>query len=171
MTWVYAFLSYHLHKIYTVMYILEFWILSRFQIEHTATLNVRVYARYVNDIPVNQAVQFLALFRLNWCSIQCSGWCSSWQVSLDSLDEYWRRSCFLIESSFEFHNAINMCGCFFTGQSLSLIVTPSLFKPLLSNSKSDTYQSFKSNIKIKKEQIAYKTEQSILFDLISLWYI
>ena len=40
-------------------------ILSRFQIEHTALLNVRVYARYVNDIPVNQAVKFLALFRLN----------------------------------------------------------------------------------------------------------
>ena len=113
MTWVYAFLSYHLHKIYTVMYILEFWILSRFQIEHTATLNVRVYACYVNDIPVNQAVQFLALFRLNWCSIQCSGWCSSWQVSWDSLDEYWRRNCFLIESSFAFHNAMNMCGCYF----------------------------------------------------------
>ena len=113
----------------------------------------------------------LALFRLNWCSIQCSGWCSSWQVSLDSLDEYWRRSCFLIESSFAFHNAMNMCGCFFTGQSLSLIVTPSLSKPFLSNSKSDTYQSFKSNIKMKKEQIAYKTEQSILFDLISLCYI
>ena len=108
MTWVYAFLSYHLHKIYTVMYILEFWILSRFQIEHTVTLNVRVYARYVNDIPVNQAVQFLALFRLNWCRIQCSGWCSSWQVSLDSLDEYWRRSCFLTKSSFAFHKTIHI---------------------------------------------------------------
>ena len=55
-----------------------------------------------------QAVQSLALFCLERCSVKCSIWCSSWDVRLNSLDKYWRRSCFLIKSSFAFHNAFYM---------------------------------------------------------------
>ena len=55
-----------------------------------------------------QAVQSLALFCLERCCIKCSIWCSSWLVGLDSLNDYWLRSCFPTKSPFEFHNAIYM---------------------------------------------------------------
>ena len=99
-----------------------------------------------------QAVQSLALFCLERWSIKCSIWCS-WLVSWDSLDEYWLRSCFLTKSSFAFHNAIYMW--------IIIVQSGILGHGTLKPAWPNTYISFKSNIIITKEQIAYKTKLSI----------
>ena len=101
-----------------------------------------------------QAVQSLALFCLERCSIKCSIWCSSWLVSWDSLNDYWLRSCFLTKSSFAFHNAIYIWIVIKHSNQVLGLVT---LKPVWPN----IYLSFKSNIIIREEQIAYKTKLSI----------
>ena len=111
-------------------------------------------------------------FCLDRYSIQCSIWCSSWQVSWDSLDEYWLRSCFLRKSAFAFHNTSYMLIMISfihsrrqnqssKGRPLRYGSGPDPLLRTLQPAKLETYQSFKSNTTMRKEQIAYKTKLSI----------
>ena len=137
-----------------------------------------VYSRILNFIQIsnwtysNIKSTCSTFFCLDRCSIECSIWCSRWQISWDSLDEYWLRSCFLRKSAFAFHNTSYMLIIISfihsrrqnqssKGRPLRYGSGPDPLLRTLQPAKLETYQSFKSNTTMRKEQIAYKTKLSI----------
>lgn len=142
-----------------------------------------VYSRILNFIQISNWIYSnikstcSTLFCLDRCCIECSIWCSSWQLSWYSLDEYGLRSCVPRKSSFAFHYTIYMLIVISFSHSrrqnqssegrtfrTALDRSASSLGPLLralNPVKLETYQSFKSNTTMRKEQIAYKTKLSI----------